>query len=79
MACLEELAACGAGRRILIVTHGGVVDGLYRHSMGLPHVGARVFTMVNGSINQFVYEKNRWRLEAWADVAHLDGNALDDV
>ena len=40
---LEELAACRPGQRILVVTHGGVIDGLYRHSMGLPHVGSRVF------------------------------------
>lgn len=77
--CLEEIAACRPGQRILVVTHGGVVDGLYRHTMRLPHVGSRVFSMVNGSLNQFLYERGKWHLESWADVAHLDGNPLDDV
>ncbi|WP_339753510.1 histidine phosphatase family protein [uncultured Marinobacter sp.] len=76
---LEELAACRPGQRILVVTHGGVIDGLYRHTMGLPHVGSRVFSMVNGSINQFSYEGGKWHLESWADVTHLDGSPLDDV
>jgi len=77
--CLEEFAACRPGQRILVVTHGGVIDGLYRHTMRLPHVGSRVFSMVNGSLNQFLYERGKWHLESWADVAHLDGNPLDDV
>lgn len=77
--CLEELAAYRPKQRILVVTHGGVIDGLYRHTMRLPHVGSRVFSMVNGSLNQFLYECGEWRLESWADVAHLDGNSLDDV
>lgn len=79
LGCLEELAAQRAGQRILVVTHGGVLDGLYRHTTGLPHVGSRVFTMVNGSINGFSYECGVWRLDFWADVAHLDGKPLDDV
>lgn len=77
--CLEELAACRPGQRLLVVTHGGVIDGLYRHTMRLPHVGSRVFSMINGSLNQFFYERGEWHLESWADVAHLDGNPLDDV
>ena len=77
--CLEGLAACRPGQRILVVTHGGVVDGLYRHTTGLPHVGSRVFTMVNGSLNEFLFEHGQWRLKSWADVAHLGGKPLDDV
>lgn len=77
--CLEELAACRPGQRILVVTHGGVVDGLYRHTKKLPHVGSRVFSMVNGSLNEFLYERGEWHLKSWADVAHLEGTPLDDV
>lgn len=76
---LRQIAATRAGQRILIVTHGGVVDGLHRHTMGLPHVGSRAFTVVNGSLNHFLYENGEWRMESAADVAHLGGNPLDDV
>lgn len=77
--CLEELAVYRPGQRILVVTHGGVVDGLYRHTTGLPHVGSRVFSMVNGSLNEFLFERGTWHLKSWADIAHLAGNPLDDV
>lgn len=77
--CLKELDACRPGQRILVITHGGVVDGLYRMTTGLPHIGSRVFTMVNGSINEFLFERGKWYLKTWADVAHLAGNPLDEV
>lgn len=57
--CLEELAVYRPGQRILVVTHGGVVDGLYRHTTGLPHVGSRVFTMVNGVLTNSSLSEGR--------------------
>jgi probable phosphoglycerate mutase len=78
LACLRELATRHAGGRLVVVAHGGVLDGLHRHVLGLPHVGARAFTIVNASLNRFSYEGDTWRLERWGDAAHL-GLALDDV
>ena len=78
--CLQELAARYPGKRIVVVTHGGVLDGLYRHVMRLPHVGSRAFTIVNASLNWFTYEEGVWRLNRWGDVAHLGpSESLDDV
>lgn len=78
--CLQELGARHAGARVVVVAHGGVLDGLYRHVMGLPHVGPRAFTIVNASLNWFSCENGEWRLERWGDVAHLDiDESLDDV
>ena len=79
-ACLVELAARHAGKRVVAVAHGGVLDGLYRHVMRLPHVGARAFTIVNASLNWFSYEDGEWRLDRWGDAAHLGvSDSLDDV
>jgi probable phosphoglycerate mutase len=80
LACLQELAARHAGGCLVVVAHGGVLDGLHRHVLGLSHVGARAFTIVNASLNWFSYEGEVWKLERWGDAAHLDlGEALDDV
>lgn len=77
--CLEEFAARYAGQRIVVVAHGGVLDGLYRHVMKLPYVGTRAFTIVNASLNWFSLESGRWRLDSWGDVAHLGSSKpLDD-
>jgi len=80
LACLQELATNHVAERLVVVTHGGVLDGLRRHALGLSHVGARVFTIVNGSLNWFTYDGELWTLERWGDAAHLrHGEALDDV
>ena len=34
MACLNELAARHEGEQIVVVTHGGVVSGFFRHTLG---------------------------------------------
>ncbi|MGA2793410.1 MAG: histidine phosphatase family protein [Roseiarcus sp.] len=78
--CLQELADRYPDRRIVVVTHGGVLDGLYRHVMGLPHVGSRAFAIVNASLNRFTYENDVWRLDRWGDVGHLgQSESLDDI
>lgn len=68
---LQDFAARYPDQRIVVVAHGGVLDGLYRHVMGLPHVGSRAFTIVNASLNRFTYENAAWRLDSWNDVGHL--------
>lgn len=78
--CLQELATRQAGMRVVVVTHGGVLDGLYRHVMRVPHLGSRAFTIVNASLNWFTREEGKWRLDRWGDVAHLGlSESLDDV
>lgn len=80
LACLEELASCHAGEHIVVVAHGGVLDGLHRHALGLPHVGARAFAIVNASLNWFSCDGAAWRLDRWGDAEHLGaGEALDDI
>lgn len=77
--CLQELATRYAGMRVVVVTHGGVLDGLYRHVMHLPHLGSRAFTIVNASLNWFTCDDGKWRLDRWGDVAHLGlRESLDD-
>jgi probable phosphoglycerate mutase len=77
---LQELATRYPDKRIVVVTHAGVLDGLYRHVMRLPHVGSRVFTIVNAGLNWFTYQDGEWRLDRWADVEHLgQSESLDNV
>ena len=66
------------GKRILIVTHGGVLQSLLRHVLSMPIQGKRTFSLINGSLNTFSYD-NGWTLECWGLISHLQGmNALDD-
>ncbi len=66
------------GINLLIVTHGGILESIFRHTLNIPIKQDRTFSLINGSINKFSYE-NGWRLESWGEISHLAGlNAMDD-
>ena len=69
--CLCEIAAKHAGEAILVVTHGGVLSGLFRHTFSIPFSAARRFEFMNASLNVFNYENGSWFLQTWGDVSHL--------
>ena len=75
----EELADRHAGERIVSVTHGGVLDALYRFVVRVPLDRPRDFPIYNASLNQVRREAGGWVLERWGDISHLTRDAaLDD-
>ncbi|MFP2961090.1 histidine phosphatase family protein [Myxococcus sp. 1LA] len=77
--CLEELGARHRGERLVVVTHGGVLSLLFRHSLGIPPAAPRTFSVLNAGWNQFDYHEGTWRLVTWGDVTHLRATSLDDT
>ena len=78
LAVLTGIAERHAGRHVLVFTHGGVLDELYRHINRLPVRAVRDFGIPNAGLNRVEFELSRWQILAWADVAHLE-QALDDL
>lgn len=76
--CLAEIAARHAGESVLVFTHGGVLDKLYRRATGMPLTKPRDFRIPNAGINRVTIEGADWRILAWADCAHLP-RSLDDL
>lgn len=77
---LTGIATRLAGRRAVIVSHGGVLDALYRVAAGEGPEGPRKTTLLNASINTFHYRDGRWTLRLWGDISHLGRDrALDEV
>lgn len=76
-ACLDSYAALYAGAKVLVVTHGGVIDVLYRRATGRTQTSPRDFTIPNAAVNWFACERGVWSLVAW-NVAP-DAAALDDL
>lgn len=72
LGCLAEIAHRHPGEEILVVTHGLVLDALYRAAEGLDHYTQRPVPLINASLNFFAYRANAWRLVRWGDVTHLD-------
>ena len=78
VSCLEELAERHAGTVIIVVTHGGVLSALFRHTLAIPLDAPRRFAFKNASVNLFKYQDKVWGLETWGDISHLKNvDALD--
>lgn len=78
IAVVSKIAKECEGKSILVFTHGGVLDYLYRFITGLSLSAERDFGIPNAGLNRVELEGDRWQICAWADVAHLD-SALDDL
>lgn len=75
----EEIAASHVGQCVLVVTHGGVLDALYRHATGMPLDRVRDFPIYNASLNWLRCAQRRWTVDHWGDISHLTRDAaLDD-
>ena len=77
-AALDGLARRHAGERVVAVTHGGVLDCVYRIASGLPMQAPRRHDIPNAGLNRIAWDGEAFSVLAWADVEHLSG-ALDDI
>lgn len=79
VSCLLELTRRHPGHTILVVTHGGVLSGLFYRALNVPLSEPRRFSLFNAAINRFTIAGDVWRLDTWGDIAHLNGiPSLDD-
>jgi probable phosphoglycerate mutase len=76
--CLNELAQKHQGATIVVVTHGGVVSGFFRHTLAIPLDAPRRFEFVNAGLNVFFREDENWMLLTWGDVSHLAPGATSE-
>jgi probable phosphoglycerate mutase len=79
MAALRRLAAAGQGQRLLVVTHGGVLDMVYRSARGLSLSGPRQSVIPNGGINRVRLSGSGVEILGWAEVEHLHGMPAQPV
>jgi probable phosphoglycerate mutase len=70
---VRQLVADAAGQRLVIVTHGGVLDMLWRTANGLPLDGLRACEIPNTGLNRLRWAGGTLHIDSWADEAHLAG------
>ncbi len=79
---VRNLSGSGNARRIAIVTHGGVLDCIYRFAHKLQLDQPRCCDIFNASINRLSWNPE-WpqplRVDGWADVSHLETLSLDEI
>lgn len=75
VATATQLAETHPGRTLLLVTHGGVLDCLYRAASRIPLNAPRTWELANTGVNRLLYTPQGFTLVGWGDVQHLH----DDV
>lgn len=74
IATFEEIAAAHSGGTVLVVTHAGCLDGLFRRVCGMPLDVRRAVRLPNTGLNIFEFEDRegdgQWTLVTWGDVSH---------
>lgn len=77
LVCVDLLAQSHPGQTIVVVTHGGVLDVIYRRARHLPLSAPRDYPIPNTGISRIAIENGEWAIESWADTAHLDCQSRD--
>lgn len=74
-----RIARENAGRQIAVVTHGGVLDILYREATRLALQDARTWEIGNAAINRILWTNGgRFSLVGWNDTSHLSQEPSDE-
>ena len=69
--CIGELVSNHPGQTIVVVTHGGVLDVIYRRVRGLPSDAPRDYPIPNTGINWVTISGQQWLIESWGETGHL--------
>ncbi len=76
---IAAITALASGyRKVAVVTHGGVLDSVYRRANNMGYEHPRDFDVLNASINRVIWDGTKFQILKWADVAHLSHAALDE-
>jgi probable phosphoglycerate mutase len=69
--CLGRIARAHPGERVVVVTHGLVLDSVYRAARGMDLIVRREAPLYNASLNIYGYTDSGWTELVWGDVEHL--------
>lgn len=76
---IDNIAARHTGQRVMVVSHGGAMDIIWRHASQLSLQTDRQTPIVNTSVNRIAVSSEGWKIIDWGDVSHLKDASLDDV
>ena len=71
VAAVLEIAAMHEGLTLAVVTHGGVLDMLWRTANALPLQGPRECPIPNAGLNRVRVRDDSIEILGWADDAHV--------
>jgi probable phosphoglycerate mutase len=68
---MEQVVHENPDRRLLIVTHGGILIAMLRHVLHIPPSHHFRVKIENAGIQRFLHRKGTWFLVTWGEVDHL--------
>ncbi len=71
MAAVRQLALAHGRQTLVVVTHGGVLDMIYRTALALPLTGPRQSEIPNAGLNRVRVDGDAIEILDWADTRHL--------
>ena len=75
---VNEIASQHRGEQIALVTHGGVLDIIYRIATGQDLQVARTWKLRNTAINRLLWTPQGLQMVGWADERHLDQGTREE-
>lgn len=77
---LDRIQQRHQGETVLLVSHGGTLDMMYRIASKQALDTQRIVSVPNASLNWLTHTPDLgWLVERWADTRHLGGAALENV
>ncbi len=73
---LGDLARAHPNQTVLVVSHGAVLDTVYRYLVGHALDAPRSVTTPNCALNWMSCRDGAWKLDVWGEVSHV-ADALD--
>ena len=72
MQAVERVVAAHPRQTVVVVTHGGVLDMIYRTARSLGLDGPRQSEIPNAGLNRIRVQGGAYEIVSWADTRHLD-------
>jgi probable phosphoglycerate mutase len=78
-AALKKIREQYLGKTVLLVSHGGVLDMMYRIASNQALDAEKAVAVPNASLNWISHDGYTWKVDGWADTSHLENLALDNL
>jgi probable phosphoglycerate mutase len=79
VSAIDEIAARHLGQRVMVVSHGGAMDIMWRHANQVSLQVPRQAPLLNASLNRLKVSPQGWSVIRWGDVDHLAHGTQNDV
>ncbi|CAN1533479.1 phoE Broad specificity phosphatase PhoE and related phosphatases [Burkholderiaceae bacterium] len=76
---MNNLAVKHPGERIMVVSHGGAMDIIWRHASQVGLQADRKAPLLNASLNRLSVSPESWKILGWGEVDHLGQDSQNDV